>query len=250
MRSLTLTGIEGIPLISRDDDLAKIICRAATSSGLAFQPGDILVVCQKIVSKAEGRIKNLGTVAPSALARNHAARFDKDPRTVQLALENANRIVRMRNGVLIVETGPGWVCANAGVDESNSISEETAILLPEDADASARRIRAGIKQLAGVDAAVVISDTFGRPWREGLTEICLGISGMNPLLDLRGTNDLGGRELHHTIIAIADEIASAAGLLMEKSSGIPAVLVRGYEYKLAEGNSRALIRPAENDLFR
>ena len=176
----------------------------------------------------------------------YAARWEKDPRAVELVLRQTSRIVRMDNGVLIVETGPGWVCANAGIDESNSLDDDRAILLPEDADAPPRRIRDEIrKRLTGVEVAVLVTDTFGRPWRDGLTEVCLGIAGMNPMLDLRGTTDLGGRELHHTVIAIADEIAAGAGLLMPKAGAIPAVLVRGYHYEPCEGSAKVLIRPAE-----
>jgi coenzyme F420-0:L-glutamate ligase/coenzyme F420-1:gamma-L-glutamate ligase len=188
---------------------------------------------------------------PSELARNFAARWDKDPRAVELVLRQTSRIVRMDNAVLIVETGPGWVCANAGIDESNSLADDRAILLPEDADASAVRLRRELQRLTGADVAVLITDTFGRPWRDGLTEVCIGIAGLEPLLDLRGSTDLGGRELHHTVIAVADELAAAAGLLMPKAGAIPAVLVRGYAYRPAEGvSAKALIRPAASDLFR
>jgi coenzyme F420-0:L-glutamate ligase/coenzyme F420-1:gamma-L-glutamate ligase len=251
MASLNLTAIEGIPMIQRGDDLAGLIMRALDGMNLKLQNGDILTICQKIVSKSEGRVVSLQDIEPSALAKNFAARWDKDPRAVELVLRQTSRIVRMDNAVLIVETGPGWVCANAGIDESNSLGDDLAILLPEDADASAARIRAELKRLSGADAAVLITDTFGRPWRDGLAEICIGIAGMDAMLDLRGTNDLGGRELHHTVIAIADEIAAAAGLLMPKAGATPAVLVRGYEYKPAESASaKALIRPAASDLFR
>jgi coenzyme F420-0:L-glutamate ligase/coenzyme F420-1:gamma-L-glutamate ligase len=251
MASLNLTAIEGIPMIKRGDDLAGLIMRALDGMDLKLQNGDIVTICQKIVSKSEGRLVNLSEIEPSALAKNFAARWDKDPRAVELVLRQTSRIVRMDNAVLIVETGPGWVCANAGIDESNSLGDDLAILLPEDADASAAQIRGELKRLSGADAAVLITDTFGRPWRDGLTEICIGIAGMDAMLDLRGTSDLGGRELHHTVIAIADEIAAAAGLLMPKAGATPAVLVRGYEYKPVEGASaKALIRPAASDLFR
>jgi coenzyme F420-0:L-glutamate ligase/coenzyme F420-1:gamma-L-glutamate ligase len=250
MASLTLTAIEGIPMIMPGDNLAELIVNAAERMNLRFERGDILVVCQKIVSKAEGRLVDLAEIEPSPLAVSFAARWDKDPRAVELALRQTSRIVRMDNGVLIVETGPGWVCANAGIDESNSLEDNRAILLPEDADASATRIRTAIRELRGVDLAVLITDTFGRPWRDGLTEVCIGVAGMDPMLDLRGTRDLGGRELHHTVIAAADELAAAAGLLMPKAGAIPAVLIRGYSYRPAAGSARALIRPAASDLFR
>jgi len=250
MRSITLSAIEGIPMVSKGDDLARLIASGIEKTGLRLQAGDIVVVCQKVVSKAEGRVVDLKNIAPSEFANRLAKRWEKDPRAVELVLRQTNRIVRNDRGVIIVETGHGWVCANAGVDESNSLTEDSAILLPEDPDASAARIRAGLKNLCGLDIAVLVTDTFGRPWRDGLTEICLGIAGMNPILDLRGTTDLGGRELQHTVVAIADELAAAAGLLMEKAAAVPAVLVRGYAYQPFDGSAKVLIRPAEADLFR
>ncbi len=251
MASLTLTAIAGIPMVQRGDNLAELILRALDAMELKLAHGDILTVCQKIVSKAEGRLVDLKDIEPSEMARRFAARWDKDPRAVELVLRQTSRIVRMDNAVLIVETGPGWVCANAGIDESNSLEDDRAILLPEDADASAARLRADLKRLTGADIAVLITDTFGRPWRDGLTEVCIGIAGIDPMLDLRGTTDLGGRELHHTVIAQADQLAGAAGLLMPKAGAIPAVLVRGYEFARVEGASaKALIRPAASDLFR
>ncbi len=250
MLSVSFTAIEGIPLIEQGDNLAELIVKALDASAMRFERGDIVVICQKVVSKAEGRVYDLKEIEPSVFARNIAKRWEKDPRAVELVLRESNRIVRMDHGVIIVETGPGWICANAGMDESNSIEEDRAILLPVDPDQSAARIRADLKRLAGVELAVLITDTFGRPWRDGLTEVCLGISGMNPMLDLRGRSDLGGRELHHTVVAVADEIACGAGLLMEKASSIPAIVVRGYKYEPFEGTARVLIRPAEADLFR
>ncbi len=237
-------------MVQAGDDLARLIVDALTSMGLALQDGDILAVCQKVVSKAEGRVVSLSQVEPSPLAQHFAARWDKDAREVELVMRQTSRIVRMDNAVLIVETGPGWVCANAGIDQSNSLGEDVAILLPEDPDSSAARIRGELKRITGAEVAVLITDTFGRPWRDGLTEVCLGIAGMDPLLDLRGTRDLGGRELHHTVIAVADELASAAGLLMPKAGAVPAVLIRGYHFKPAEASAKALIRPAASDLFR
>ena len=250
MRSITLCAIEGIPPVNKGDDLARLIVGGIEKTGLQLRAGDIVVVCQKVVSKAEGRLVDLKTIVPSEFANILAKRWEKDPRAVELVLRQTNRIVRNDRGVIIVETGQGWVCANAGVDESNSLTDDSAILLPEDPDASAARIRAGLKNLCGLDIAVLVTDTFGRPWRDGLTEICLGIAGMNPILDLRGTTDLGGRELHHTVVAIADELAAAAGLLMEKAAAVPAVLVRGYAYQPFDGSAKVLIRPAEADLFR
>jgi coenzyme F420-0:L-glutamate ligase/coenzyme F420-1:gamma-L-glutamate ligase len=250
MASITLTAIEGIPMIMPGDNLAELIAHAIARMDLQLRDGDILSICQKIVSKAENRLVNLNDIEPSPLARKFAERWEKDPRAVELVLRQTSRIVRMDNAVLIVETGPGWVCANAGIDESNSLEDERAILLPEDPDASAMRLRTELKRLTGVEIAVIVTDTFGRPWRDGLTEVCLGIAGMDAMLDLRGTTDLGGRELHHTVIAIADELACAAGLLMPKAGATPAVLIRGYHYNPAEGSAKALIRPAASDLFR
>jgi coenzyme F420-0:L-glutamate ligase / coenzyme F420-1:gamma-L-glutamate ligase len=250
MPSITLTAIEGIPMIKAGDHLAELIAHAVARMDLQLRDGDILSICQKIVSKAENRLVNLNDIEPSPLARKFAERWEKDPRAVELVLRQTSRIVRMDNAVLIVETGPGWVCANAGIDESNSLEDDRAILLPEDPDASAMRLRTELKRLTGVEIAVIVTDTFGRPWRDGLTEVCLGIAGMDAMLDLRGTTDLGGRELHHTVIAIADELACAAGLLMPKAGATPAVLIRGYHYKPAEGSAKALIRPAASDLFR
>jgi coenzyme F420-0:L-glutamate ligase/coenzyme F420-1:gamma-L-glutamate ligase len=250
MRTISLTAIEHIPMVKAGDDLAALIWHGLDQTGFQLENGDILVVCQKVVSKAEGRVVDLKDFEPSEFAKNLAMRWEKDPRAVEIVLRQTSRIVRNDHGVIIVETGPGWVCANAGVDESNSLEDDTAILLPEDPDASARTLRDAIRKKFGVTVAVLITDTFGRPWRDGLTEVCLGIAGMNPILDLRGTTDLGGRELHHTVVAIADEIASSAGLLMEKAGATPAVVMRGYKYEPYEGSAKVLIRPAEADLFR
>ncbi len=250
MASITLTAIEGVPIVKAGDDLAALIAEGLDKTGLTLQTGDIVIVCQKVVSKSEGRMVELKSIEPSAFAKQYAARWEKDPRAVELVLRQTSRIVRNDHGVLIVETAAGFVCANAGVDESNTLGGELALLLPEDADASARKIRDGLKRLCGADAAVVVTDTFGRPWRDGLTDICIGVAGINPMLDLRGTNDLGGRELHHTVVALADQLSAAGGLLMEKASGIPAVHLRGYKYPPYEGTAKILIRPAEADLFR
>src|SRR5258708_10469102 len=210
MRTISLTAVEDIPMVKAGDELAALITKGLADTGFKHAAGDILVVCQKVVWKSEGRIVNFKDFEPSEFAKAYAKRWEKDPRAIEIVLRQTSRIVRNDRGVLIVETGPGWICANAGVDESNSLEDDRAILLPEDPDASARRLRDEIRRRLGVTVAVVVTDTFGRPWRDGLTEICLGIAGMNPVLDLRGTNDLSGRELHHTVIAIADEIAAGA----------------------------------------
>src|SRR6202140_2814751 len=247
MRTISLTAVEGIPMVKAGDDLAALITKGLADTGFKLEAGDILVVCQKVVSKSEGRVVNFKDFEPSEFAKAYAKRWEKDPRAIEIVLRQTSRIVRNDRGVLIVETGPGWVCANAGIDESNSLEDDRAILLPEDPDASAARLRNDLKRRTGAEIAVIITDTFGRPWRDGLTEVCLGIAGMDPMLDLRGTTDLGGRELHHTVIAIADELAAAAGLLMPKAGATPAVLIRGYQYKAAEGSAKALIRPAASD---
>src|ERR1700736_6288817 len=247
MASITLAAIEGIPIVKTGDDLAALVAKGLDQTGLTLQTGDIVIVCQKVVSKAEGRMDEPNSVEPSAFAKQYAARWEKDPRATELVLRQTNRIVRNDRGALIVETAGGFVCANAGVDESNTLGDDLALLLPEDADASARKIRDGLKRLCGADAAVLVTDTFGRPWRDGLTDICIGVAGINPMLDLRGTKDLGGRGLHHTVVAPAHQLSAAGGLLMEKASGIPAVHLRGYKYLPYEGTAKILIRPAEAD---
>lgn len=249
--SLTLSPIRGIPAVQPGADLASLILEGAAKSGVDFAGGDILVVCQKVVSKAEGRIVRLADIEASPFARDIAAQTtDKDPRIVEVILRETKRIIKMDRGHLIVETGPGWVCANAGVDESNALAPDTVILLPVDPDASARHLREEIRRCRGVEVAVIITDTFGRPWRDGLVDFALGLAGMEAILDLRGSTDMNGRELHHTFMAQGDALAAAAGLLMKKGDGVPAVLVRGYEFTVAEGSAKPLIRPREMDLFR
>jgi coenzyme F420-0:L-glutamate ligase/coenzyme F420-1:gamma-L-glutamate ligase len=210
-----------------------------------------LVVCQKVISKSEGRIAKLSDITPSAFAQQIAAQTtDKDPRIVEVILRETTRIIKMDRGHLIVETGNGWICANAGVDESNSYDTQTVILLPKDPDASAQRLRQSLGRAYSCDIAVLVIDTFGRPWRDGLVDFALGVAGMEALLDLRGATDMSGRELHHTVVAQADGLAAAAGLLMRKGDGIPAVLIRGYEFTPAEGTGKTLIRDRQMDLFR
>lgn len=249
--TLRITPIAGLPAVRPGDDLAALLLAAAQRDGLRLADRDIVVLCQKIVSKAEGRIARLAEIEPSALARQLAAQTaGKDPRIIEVVLRETRRIVRMDRGHLIVETGPGWVCANAGVDESNSVDTDSVILLPADPDASARRLRTALRERAQADVAVLVTDTFGRPWREGLVDFALGLSGMAAQLDLRGERDLNGRELQHTVMAQADALAAAAGLVMRKGDGIPAVLIRGYAFTPAEGDAKSLIRARELDLFR
>lgn len=232
------------------DELAALLAEGLRKSGIQPLDGDVLVVCQKVVSKAEGRIADLRAIEPSPFARDLGARHDKDPRILEVILRECRRIVRMDQGHLIVETRHGFICANAGVDESNSLDDQTLVLLPDDPDRSARELRTALASRLGVELAIVISDTFGRPWREGLVEVAIGVAGMRPLLDLRGSRDLTGRELHHTVVAAADELAAAAGLLMEKGSGIPAVLIRGWIPPPGDGSAQELVREPGKDLFR
>jgi len=250
MNTIAIIPIPGIPQIRPGDDLPSLLLDAIARAKVGLKSGDILVLCQKIVSKAEGAVVDLKTVEPSPFARQIATMWEKDPRVVEVVLRESNRIIRMKNGVVITETKQGWVCANAGVDESNSLGDDIAIVLPKDPDASARTIRVAIQERRHVTIGVIITDTFGRPWRDGLVEFALGVSGFEPLLDLRGTQDLQGRELHHTVVAVADELAAAAGLVMEKGAGVPAVIIRGYQFIPAEGDGKKLLRPAEADLFR
>jgi coenzyme F420-0:L-glutamate ligase/coenzyme F420-1:gamma-L-glutamate ligase len=250
MSTIAIIPIPGIPQVKPNDDLPSLLLDAIDRAKVGLKSGDILVICQKIVSKAEGAVVDLKTVEPSPFARQIAAMWEKDPRLVEVVLRESSRIVRMKNGVVITETKHGWVCANSGVDESNSLGDDIAIVLPKDPDASARGIRIAIQERRSITVGVIITDTFGRPWRDGLVEFALGVSGLEPLLDLRGTQDLQGRKLHHTVVAVADELAAAAGLVMEKGAAVPAVIIRGYQFIPAEGDSQKLIRPADADLFR
>lgn len=250
MNPISIIPIPGVPQVQPGDDLTALLLNAIDRANIGVENGDVLVICQKVVSKAENAIIDLKTITPSPFSQQIAELWEKDPRMVEVVLQESSRIVRMKNGVIITETKHGWVCANSGVDASNSYGEDIVIVLPKDPDASARRLRDEIKSQRGATVAIIITDTFGRPWRDGLVEFALGVAGIDPLLDLRGSNDLQGRELHHTIVAVADELAAAAGLLMEKDAAMPAVLIRGYRHAQVEGDSKKLIRPAEADLFR
>ncbi len=250
MTRIELFPVTGIPAIRPGDDLALLVLSGLQTSGLALRDQDIVVVCQKAVSRAEGQVVPYRDVNPSPFAQTVAAQSGKDPRIVELILRQTRRIVKMDRGHLITETRAGWVCANAGVDESNSGGSGQVVLLPEDPDASARRLRDALERAAGCSVAVIVSDTFGRPWREGLVDVAIGAAGIEALLDLRGERDLDGRELRHTVLAQADALAAAAGLLMRKDSGIPCVLVRGYAYRRSDAGARALVRAPSDDLFR
>lgn len=232
------------------DSLSGKLLAAAKSAPLRFQDGDILVVKHKVVSKAEGALVGLEEVRPSASSRAWGRRFGVDARLTELALRESRRVVRRKRRVLITETRHGFVCANSGVDVSNVDGGRHAVLLPEDPDRSAGRLRAEIRKKLGVEIAVIVSDSFGRPWREGLTEVAIGVAGMRPLIDYRGRRDPHGYSLHATVDAVADELACAAGLVCGKLAGTPACIIRGFAYRRGSGSGRELIRPAKYDLFR
>jgi coenzyme F420-0:L-glutamate ligase/coenzyme F420-1:gamma-L-glutamate ligase len=244
-----IIGVAGMPEVRPGDDLAALILEAVRGQGLDVEDGDVLVVTQKIVSKAEGRLVDLRTVEPSPHAQELAVRTGKDPRLIEVILRETRRIVRQERGVIICETKHGFVCANAGVDTSN-VGGGVVSLLPEDPDRSAERIRAAVQEKAGISIAVIISDTFGRPWREGHTNVAIGLAGMSAMKDYVGQTDPHGYVLRVSTMAVADELAAAAELVMEKLSRVPVAIVRGFEYRAAEGSARELIRPEERDLFR
>jgi coenzyme F420-0:L-glutamate ligase / coenzyme F420-1:gamma-L-glutamate ligase len=242
---LEIIGLTSLPEVRPGDDLASLIRNAALREGQAIDAAVVLAIAQKVVSKAEGAVVDLRAIEPSALAISWGAESGKDPRLVELILSQSRRIVKMDRGVLIAETHRGFVCANAGVDLSNTPGDDCATVLPRDPDASGRRLRDELRC-----GAVVITDTFGRPWREGLVDVAIGVAGMEALEDFRGSVDRRGRLLGATIIALADQIAAAAGLLMRKPDGCPVVLLRGFRWRPAAGSASALIRPPEQDLFR
>jgi coenzyme F420-0:L-glutamate ligase/coenzyme F420-1:gamma-L-glutamate ligase len=246
---LRLIGVPGMPEVKSGDALASLIAESVRGAGLRLVEGDVIVIAQKIVSKAEGRTVQLAEIEPGAVARDWAAHFDKDARMVEVVLRESKRIVRMERGVLIAETRHGFICANAGVDASNVAADEVT-LLPEDADRSARDIQSLLAREFDARIAVIISDTFGRPWREGITNVAIGVAGIAPLVDYRGQLDSHGRPLKVTVIAIADELASAAELLMQKTAGVPVVIIRGFDYTARDASVRELIRSPETDLFR
>jgi len=242
-------GIEGLPEIGQGADLARLISEAARRQDTPLRDRDLLVVSQKIVSKAEGRLVRLSEVEPSPRARAVALELGRDPRLTEVILGESRRIVRGDKGILIVETHHGWICANAGVDQSN-VDADTACLLPEDADRSARGLRDRLRELGGLDVAVIVADTFGRPWREGLTNVAVGVAGFLPLKSYLGACDPAGHVLQATVLALADELASAAEPVMGKLSRIPVVIIRGLDWEPGEVGSQPLIRDPERDLFR
>ena len=253
-RALSLFALPGIPMVQPDDDLAALIADGFARAGEAAAAGDVLVVAQKIVSKSEGRYANLAEVEPGAEARELAARADKDPRMVELILSESRRVVRHRPGVIIVEHRLGFVMANAGIDNSNvepAGADERVLLLPRDPDGSARRLRKGLRERLGVDCAVIVNDSVGRAWRVGTVGLALGAAGLPSLLDLRGRDDLFGRPLEVTQVALADELAAAASLLQgEADEGMPVVAVRGLAAAGPGNDGAALIRDEADDLFR
>ena len=248
---MEIIPVPGLPEIRGGADLAGLIVNAARRAKIAFQSGDVVVVAQKVISKAERRLVRLSAISPSPQALEFAAPAtrNRDPRLVEVILRESRRVVR-REPVLIVETRHGFVCANAGVDQSNVPGRDVVTLLPRDPDRSARSLAVALQKRTGARVAVIISDTFGRPWRLGLTNVAIGAAGVPVLLDLRGQPDRGGKTLHATTLAVADELACAAGLLMRKVDGIPVVIIRGYRYQPVSEPASRILRPASEDLFR
>jgi coenzyme F420-0:L-glutamate ligase / coenzyme F420-1:gamma-L-glutamate ligase len=238
---LDIIALSNLPEVRPGDDIASFIRNARE----AVDQTVVLAIAQKIVSKAEGAIVDLREIQPSALARSWAEEWKKDPRLIELILSQSRRIVKMDRGVIISETHHGFICANAGVDQSNVPGEHFATILPTEPDASARRLRASLNC-----GAVIVTDTFGRPWREGLVDVAIGVAGLDPLEDLRGHADRHGRKLSSTIVAVADQLAAAAGLVMRKAEGCPIALIRGFDFQPSESTARSLLRKPDQDLFR
>jgi coenzyme F420-0:L-glutamate ligase/coenzyme F420-1:gamma-L-glutamate ligase len=246
---LRVFAVPGLPEVRTGEDLGALIAGAVLRSGRPVEEGDVFVVAQKVVSKAEGAFVRLDSVTPSAMAVRWAAETGKDARVVEVILGEAKRIVRMDRGILIVETRHGFVCANAGVDVSN-VEPGCVTVLPDDPDASAQRLCAALGSTLGCRIAVIVSDTFGRAWREGVTNVAIGVAGLRPLLDYRGTVDSHGRPLTSTVIALADELAGAAEIVTGKSAGTPVAIARGAGEWVGDGNGRMLVRDGSRDLFR
>ena len=254
MTSLEVIGLSGLPLIEAGDDLAELIASALERNRIAPRARDVLVVAQKVVSKAEGRTIDLAAVEPSAKARALAAEVGKDPRLVEIILSESARVVRARRNVLIVEHRLGFIMANAGVDQSNvgpADGAQRVLLLPENPDRSAESLRRGLKAATGIDIAVVINDSFGRPWRQGTAGVAIGAAGLPALVDLRGRPDLFGRKLEVSVIGFADEVAAAASLAMgQADEALPAVLIRGLNWSAPDSTAASIVRSADEDLFR
>ncbi|MCC6589858.1 MAG: coenzyme F420-0:L-glutamate ligase [Bryobacterales bacterium] len=248
---MELVPITGLPEVVPGDSLGTLIARALSRLSFTLRSADVLAVAQKIVSKAENRLVRLDTMIPCESAIETARELgNRDPRLIELVLRESRRIVRMGHGVLIVETHHGLICANAGVDLSNVDGGNTASLLPVNPDASAARIASEVRAVTGVDVPVLIADTFGRPWREGLVDVAIGVHGMSPLRDHRRQTDAYGYQLRATVMAEADQLAAAAGLVFRKNGRIPACLIRGFEFQPGSGNASDLLRNPEHDLFR
>lgn len=250
MKRIELIGVEGIDEIGAGDSIGELICDACARQGLILADDDVLVVAQKIVSKCEGRVVRLNTVTPSGRAQELGKQLDKEPKLVEVILGQSRKVIRAGGRALIVETQHGFICANAGVDQSNVGLRQVA-LLPLDPDGSARAIRAVIAQRAGKNPAVIITDSFGRAWRLGTVDVAVGVAGMGAVKDERGLEDRYGYRLKAAVAAVADEIAAAAELVMGKRDGVPVVIVRGYEIdKKEDATVKELLRPEEEDLFR
>lgn len=248
---IQIFGIANMPLVKAKDDIGNMLVKAAREQSLNILDHDIIVLAQKIVSKAEGRVIELKSLTPSVLAKTIAEHSGKDPNHVEVILRESSNIIRMHQAHIIVETRHGFICANAGVDRSNAgENSDLAVLLPIDPDKSAERVRTRIRELTGTNVGVIISDTFGRAWRNGQVNVAIGAAGLQSLIDYRGSRDMFGKELNVTQIAIVDELASAAELVMRKSDRIPAAIIRGVTYAKGTGTVRQLIRPKEEDLFR
>jgi coenzyme F420-0:L-glutamate ligase/coenzyme F420-1:gamma-L-glutamate ligase len=248
-KEIRVYGLDGIPEIRPGDDLVAAIGTALDASNLQLAEGDVLVVTHKIVSKSEGRLVDLATITPSALATDFAERFGKDARQVEVVLRESVRVVRMERGVLITETRHGFICANAGVDASNVPGDATVSLLPLDPDASARQLRDGLAARFGVAPPIIISDSFGRPWRKGIVNIAIGVAGMSPFADYRGQTDPYGYDLRVSVMAVADELAATAELLAGKTDARPVALIRGYDAPPGDGTAHELVMEPERDLF-
>ena len=251
MSIIQIIGINGLPIVKETDNLARLICEAAENQGTPIRDRDILVVTHVVASRAEGKVVNLDEVVPSEFAKNIAARYEKDPALVEVVLRESKNIRRMGDGKLIMETKHGFVCANAGVDKSNVPGERNVTLLPDDPDASAEKIRQEVKRLTNCDVAVIISDTHGRPLREGEINVAIGVAGIKPIRDRRGEKDLFGYVLRVKQTAVADELSSAAELVIgQADEGIPVAIIRGYNFlKSEDAKATELVRPKEKDLF-
>jgi len=251
MNPIQIIGIEGLPIIKAGDNIAELICKVAEKQGTPIQNGDIIIVTHVIVSRAEGKVINLDEVEPSEFAKNIASLYEKDPALVEVVLRESKNIKRMGDGKIITETKHGFVCANSGVDRSNVPGGRFVALLPDDPDLSAQKIRQEIKKLTDCDVAVIVSDTHGRPLREGEINVAVGVAGIKPIRDRRGEKDLFGYVLQVKQTAVADELASAAELVIgQADEGIPAAIIRGYKYLKSESaKATELIRPEQKDLF-